>query len=76
MNRLLVQEVLHQCVGPEVTLIDNGAAVARQTRRILNQLASDGSGQCQLVSTGTGPNLQQAAQHWLGLNSPLSHVWV
>jgi glutamate racemase len=74
----LVQEAIRPCIGPAVTIVDNGAAVARQTQRLLGHLArhTPPIGQCQLVSTGTGPNLQQAAQHWLGLNSPLSHVWV
>ena len=62
---------LAQQVGPKVLLIDNGAPVARQTRRMLPELATpETPGQCILLTTGDAPSLQQAAQHWLQLDSP------
>ena len=64
---------LSQQVGLKVHLIDNGEPVARQTRRMLTRLATpETPGQCVLLTTGDGPSLQQAAQHWLQLNSPAS----
>jgi len=51
-----------------VQIIDNGEPVARQTRRVLPQLASaDHSGQVRLYSTGHPQLLAQAALRWLGL---------
>jgi len=58
-------------VGLNVHLVDNGAPVARQTRRMLPELASEETpGQCVLLTTGDAPNLQQAAKHWLHLDRP------
>ena len=64
---------LRELIGPEVHLIDNGAAVALQTRRMLGSLSEqdrDTPGQCLLLSTGDSAHLQQAARHWLGLEAP------
>ncbi len=59
---------LIQQLGPDVRLIDNGEPVARQTRRVLPQLASGETlGQCLLLTTGEAAFVKQAAQHWLGL---------
>lgn len=55
-----------------VQLIDNGVPVARQTRRVLPDQASDNhSGQIRLLSTGDPALLAQAAQRWLGLQMPV-----
>jgi len=55
-----------------VQLIDNGAPVARQTRRVLPDPASDKhTGQISLLSTGDPALLAQAAQRWLGLQTPV-----
>jgi len=63
---------LQELLGPKVQLIDNGEPVARQTRRVLPELsASDTAGQCRLLCTGDAPALQQAAQRWLQLSSPV-----
>ena len=51
-----------------VLIIDNGAPVARQARRVLTQHASeDHIGQITLRSTGDPDLLAQAASRWLGL---------
>lgn len=51
-----------------VSIIDNGAPVARQTRRVLTQHAGDDHiGQITLHSTGDPALLAQAAARWLGL---------
>lgn len=61
-------EHLTAIVGPEVLLIDNGEPVARQTRRMLNNLSPGNStGRCLLLTTGSRHTLQNAAQHWLSL---------
>ena len=62
---------LRELIGPEVRLIDNGAAVAQQTRRVVGELSGRGTpGHCLLLSTGDCARLQQAARHWLGLEAP------
>lgn len=62
---------LREFIGPEVQLIDNGAAVAQQTRRVVGELSKHSTpGQCLLLSTGDCAHLQQAARHWLGLGAP------
>ncbi len=63
------RQSLQTLVGPRVQLLDNGEAVARQTRRMLTSLAPDATaGQCLLFSTGNPELLQNAAQRWLGLD--------
>ena len=65
---------LRTLVGPDVQIVDNGEAVARQTRRQLEKtgvlLASPGlavMGNIGLFSTGQTQPLQAAARHWLEL---------
>lgn len=78
---VFIKEELRALLGPEVQLIDTGAAVARQTRRLLgqrHQLRAEpaalpgvpcmaGATQIQLLTTGPLPALQAAAQRWLDL---------
>lgn len=55
-----------------VTIVDNGAPVARQTRRVLSsQVDARDQGQLHLYSTGDPAGLDQAARRWLGLNTPV-----
>ena len=64
---------LQGLVGPAVRLVDTGAPVAQQTRRLLAQhqrLALDGPGGLQLFSTGDTALLQQAAARWLPRSAP------
>ena len=68
---------LRTLVGPDVQIVDNGEAVARQTRRQLEEtgvlLASPGlavMGRISLFSTGQTQPLQAAARHWLELKAP------
>ena len=63
---------LRALLGPEVQLMANGEAVARQTRRLLQTTlpAPDRPpGQVSLFTTGQPPALQAAAQRWLGLST-------
>ncbi|NML86348.1 glutamate racemase [Polaromonas sp.] len=67
----------HLCalLGPGVTLVDNGAAVALQTRRLLQIRSPTGPehspGQISLFTTGPAQTLQVAARRWLGLPGPV-----
>ena len=61
---------LRELLGDKVQLIDNGAAVARQTRRLLTvaeALATQATGQTTLLTTRAASALQAAATQWLGL---------
>ncbi len=65
-------EHLRALVGPQVHLIDNGQAIARQTQRLLRPSlecglnASVGAGQVRLFTTGQPPTLQAAALAGVG----------
>ena len=60
---------LRALLGPDVQFIDNGQAVARQTRRLVATPALDttASGRVSLLTTGNPRTLMAAAQRWLGL---------
>ena len=63
---------LRALLGPEVQIIDNGEAVARQTRRRLQATLADASqpaGQLQLLTTQQPYTLQTAASRWLGVSA-------
>lgn len=59
-------------LGPQVQLIDSGAPVARQTRRLLQSHAALGSSPTQQIrffATGYPERLQAAAREWLQLEN-------
>ncbi|WP_293407261.1 glutamate racemase [Polaromonas sp.] len=60
---------LRQLLGPQVQIISNGEAIARQTRRQLTTLAEAEhvSGSIRLLTTGDASALGAAAHRWLGL---------
>ena len=68
---VFVKDDLRALLGPDIQLLDTGAPVARQTRRMLEQrtlLANESQPQqVQLQTTGTLSALQAAAQRWLAL---------
>ena len=73
---IFIKDELRAMVGPDVQLIDTGAAVARQTRRLLDKVQglceapatpASQSDQIQLFTTGSLPSLQAAAARWLAL---------
>ena len=77
---IFIKDELRALLGPDVQLVDTGAPVARQTRRLLtahNTLrpepeaaATDalaGPAQISLLTTGDLPVLQAAAMRWLEL---------
>ncbi|MFZ2219398.1 MAG: glutamate racemase [Rhodoferax sp.] len=63
------------CQG--VHLVDNGDPVARQTRRLLDNPAHPTrAGRLVLLSTGDTSTLQNAANHWLAVHTPVDHAAV
>ena len=73
---IFAREPLRTLLGPDIQLIDTGAPVARQTRRVLARLGglADESGplpadreQVRLMTTGSLQALQSAAARWLDL---------
>ena len=67
-------DLLQSLVGPQVKLLDSGAPVARQTRRVLEArqaLNRQAQGQLALYASGNTGDLALAAQRWLGLSEDL-----
>ena len=61
-----IAPMLAPWIGPGVTLVEPGAAVARQTRsRLAERPQAPGSGRIELIGTGSVDGLQAAAQRWL-----------
>ena len=63
-----IADQLQALAGPQVSLVDTGAPVARQTRSRLAELptpARSGQGHIELISTGPQEGLQAAARRWL-----------
>ena len=64
-------------MGPDVTLVENGEAVARQAQRVLHAVAGStgpavtGRGRISLITTGDAHALKEAAAHWLALREPV-----
>ncbi len=81
---IFVKDELRALLGPDIQLVDTGAAVARQVRRVLNTrqlLAAEPefqsadstpdiqTAQVDLLTTGSLSALQAAAQRWLGISA-------
>jgi glutamate racemase len=78
---VFAREVLQGLAGPDVTLIDTGAPVARQTRRLLAQAGTlapeDGvptPAATTWLSTGEPAQLDAAAARWLGCGAARSRA--
>ena len=65
------EEVLRGLVGPDVQLVETGAPVARQARRLLAERGllreEDGGGRVAWRTSGSMEALRAAAARWLGL---------
>lgn len=61
----LILPTLQALLGPEVMLVESGAPVARQTRRMLPRAAETGEPQPLWYTTGDAGELQAAVQRWL-----------
>jgi glutamate racemase len=74
----LVGDVLQSLVGAGVDLLDAGAPVSLQTRRVLSQadllLAGGAAGTTRLLSTGTAEALSGNALRWLALDRVVEGV--
>lgn len=70
---------LRALLGPDVQLIDNGEAVARQTRRLVQTesqaLALSPVSRVSLFTTGQPQTLQAACKLWLGLATPVDLLY-
>ncbi len=72
-----VSEHLQALVGPDVTLVENGEAVAREAQRLLHAAAGStgpavtGPGRISLITTGDTQTLKAAAEHWLALHESI-----
>jgi len=75
-----VETELRRHIGNQVTLLEGGAPVARQTRRLLaakDQLAhptpgAPGSGHCTFFTTGNATLLANAIHRWLQVEAPVT----
>jgi glutamate racemase len=66
---IFARDALVPLVGPEVTILETGEPVARQTRRMMESaglLGTDGAGGVRFLTTGSAGALQDAARRWLG----------
>lgn len=71
-------DCLRPLVGAGVQLIDNGEAVARQTRRLLTGSLAEANqpqGRVSLFTTGPAPALQAAALRWMALSTPIQLLY-
>ena len=79
---VFVEDALRGLLGPEVQLVSTGPAVARQTKRLLEQAHLLRAGpapqmaqaRVQLFTTGHLAGLQAAAQRWLQLSVASCHA--
>lgn len=72
-------EHLRAMVGAGVQIIDNGEAIARQTRRLVQTslpAPDQQPGQVSLFTTGQPHTLQAAAGRWLGLPDPVKMLLI
>ncbi len=67
----LIAERLQAIVGTQVTLVESGAPVARQTRRLLPEPASSGQPLPRLSTTGDPAALRAAVDRWLSPQFPI-----
>jgi glutamate racemase len=63
------RDTLQALLGPQVQLLDSGAPVARQTRRVLQDHAAlrtgEHAGHIELLASGPAHDLHNAARRWL-----------
>jgi glutamate racemase len=75
---VFAEPVLRRLLGPQVQLVETGAPVARQTRRLLAQaglLAPDTQAAAlALLTTGEPRQLQVAAARWLAQPAGIAHA--
>lgn len=70
---------LRALLGPQVQLVDSGAPVARQTRRLLQSHSALGTSptqQIQFFATGHPERMQAAARDWLQLEAQVRLLYI
>lgn len=75
---VFAQDILRQLVGPDVTIISTGEAVAKQTHRLMTEAtlrhqSTPETGLVQLWTTGSLQAIQAAAKRWLDLTADHCH---
>ncbi len=74
-----LQEEIARVLGPQVTLIDSAPAVARQTRRVLEErgmLAPEGEGSIRVITSGDPEKVRPVASRLWGEPLQVEHVEV
>ena len=70
--------ILQQIVGPEVNVIDPSPAIARQTKRLINQhglrAPADRVGRMTYISSTDSPRLREMSQHLIGLDGDVQSI--
>ncbi|MDQ3309359.1 MAG: glutamate racemase [Gemmatimonadota bacterium] len=75
----LLRRTLSELLGPDVTLLDSGAAVALQTERVLrqtNKLAPDGQGSFRILTTGDPKRVSGTVARLWGEPAQVGHAAV
>ncbi|HYW06700.1 MAG TPA: glutamate racemase [Longimicrobium sp.] len=76
---VFVRDAIARALGPGVRLIDSGAAIARQTARILGEsgaLSLDGYGSLRVLTTAPAEEVAPVAARIWGTSLPVEHVLV
>jgi glutamate racemase len=74
---VFVQGAIARALGPDVRLVDSGPAIARQTRRVLEErgmLAAEGEGSLRFVTTGEPREVGPVIERLWGGPLPAAHV--
>ncbi|HEU0053634.1 MAG TPA: glutamate racemase [Longimicrobium sp.] len=74
---VFVRDAIARALGPEVALVDSGPAIARQTRRILEErgaLAAEGEGSLRVLTTGDADEVGAVAARIWGAPLPTEHL--
>jgi glutamate racemase len=78
IDTVVLANLLQELVGADISLLETGPSVARQTRHRLGAAIGSGAatsqGRLWLECTGTGQQLQQAAARWLGANHAVQSI--
>ena len=72
-----VRERIAAAFGPDVTLLDSGPAIARQTERVLRErgaLATSGAGGLRILTTGDAAEVSPVVARVWGAPLPVEHL--
>ena len=74
---IFLRDAITDVMGPAVTLIDSGAAVARQLQRVLQEqglLSAGGAGEMRFLTTGDAAAVQRVVERLWGEPLAVHHV--